>query len=240
LLAQSVAAQYPGRVNFTTENFGASKLAEKFGVKGYPAVFVDGVLVAHPREFGFFGGGEKSRYSPWRSAEAQARFRTDLTKMIELILAGKKEFVSHETIASSKEIAALPEFRLTDFSGQPLAAESLKGKVVLVEFWATWCPPCRSTLSWLGDVKRKYADRLEVVALAVESPEKEAREMAAQVGGGLRWAAATDESGRAFGDITAVPTLFVFGPDGKLAAAFYGAPPELHEQVGRTLDTLVR
>jgi len=240
LLAQSVAAQYPGRVNFVTENFGASKLAEKFGVKGYPAVFVDGVLVAHPREFGFFGGGDQSRYAPWRSAEAQARFRTDLTRMIDLILVGKKEFVSHETIAPSKEIAALPDFRLTDFAGQSLASESMKGKVVLVEFWATWCPPCRSTLSWLGDVKKKFSDRLEVVALAVESPEKEARELAAQVGGGLRWATATEESGRAFGDITAVPTLFVFGPDGKLARIFYGAPPELHEQVGKTIDTLVR
>ena len=53
-------------------------------------------------------------------------------------------------------------------------------------------------------------------------------------------AAATDESGRAFGDITAVPTLFVFGADGKLARIFYGAPPELHELVGKTIDTLVR
>jgi thiol-disulfide isomerase/thioredoxin len=239
LLAQSVAAQYPGRVNFVTENFGGSKLAEKFGVKGYPAVFVDGVLVAYPREFGFFGGGEKSRYAPWRSEEKQAKFRGDLTRMIDLILAGKKA-VSSASIEPSKELAALPEFRLTDFAGRELAAESLRGKVVLVEFWATWCPPCRSTLQWLGDVKTKHGDRVEVVALAVESPEKEARELAAQVGGGLRWAAATDEAGRAFGDITSAPTLFVFGADGKLARTFYGAPPELHEQVGKTIDRLVR
>ena len=240
MLAQSVAAQYAGRVNFVTENFGASKLAEKFGVKGYPAVFVDGVLVAHPREFGFFGGGEKSRYAPWRSAEKQAQFRTDLTKMIDLILAGRKDVVSRETIAPSTEISSLPEFRVADFAGQAVGLESLKGKVVLVEFWATWCPPCRSTLAWLGEVKKKHADRVEVVALAVESPEKEARELAAQVGGGLRWAAATDETGRAFGDITAVPTLFVFGANGKLAKVFYGAPPDLHEQVGKTIDSLVR
>jgi thiol-disulfide isomerase/thioredoxin len=239
LLAQSVAAQYPGRVNFVTENFGASKLAEKFGVKGYPAVFVDGVLVAHPREFGFFGGGEKSRYAPWRSEEKQAKFRADLTRMIDLILTGKKP-VSSVSAAPSKELAALPAFRMTDFEGQELAAESLRGKVVLVEFWATWCPPCRSTLQWLGDVKKRHGDRVEVVALAVESPEKDARELAAQVGGGLRWAAATEEAGRAFGDITAVPTLFVFGADGRLARTFYGAPPELHEQVGKTIDGLIR
>ena len=55
MLVQEVASQYPGEVTFVTENFGASKLADKFGVKGYPAVFVDDVLVAAPREFGYFG-----------------------------------------------------------------------------------------------------------------------------------------------------------------------------------------
>jgi len=125
-------------------------------------------------------------------------------------------------------------------NGPPQALSQLRGKVVLVEFWATWCPPCRSTLQWLGEVKKKYADRVEVVALAVESPEKEARELAAQVGGDLRWAFATEASGRAFGDITAVPTLFLFGADGKTARVLYGAPPDLHEQVGKAIEGLLR
>jgi thiol-disulfide isomerase/thioredoxin len=242
LLAQSVAAQYPGKVTFVTENFGASKLAEKYGVKGYPVVFVDGVLVAHPREFGFFGGGEKSRYSPWRNADSQAKFRADLTRMIDLILAGKKDVVSreHPAEAQTEELKALPSFEVADFAGRTVTAESLKGKVVLVEFWATWCPPCRSTLQWLGEVKKKYGDRVEVVALAVESPEKEARELASQVGGDLRWAFATDATGRAFGDITAVPTMFLFGADGKAARVIYGAAPDLHEQVGKAIEGLLR
>lgn len=226
-----------------TENFGASKLAEKFGVKGYPAVFVDGVLVAHPREFGYFGGGPTSRYAPWRSADSQAKFRADLTRMIDLILAGKKDVVSRERAsdaAPSPQLATLPEIRLTDFAGRPVGPESLRGKVVLVEFWATWCPPCRSTLQWLGELKKKHGDRLEVIALAVESPEQEARDLAAQVGGDLHWAIATDAAGRSFGDITAVPTLFVFGSDGKAAQTFYGAPPDLHEQVGKAIEALLR
>jgi hypothetical protein len=89
-------------------------------------------------------------------------------------------------------------------------------------------------------VKKKHGDRVEVVALAVESPEKEARDLAAQVAGGLRWAAATEAAGRAFGDITSVPTLFVFAPDGRTARIFYGAPPDLHEQVAKTVDALIR
>jgi len=55
LLVQEVAAKYLGKVTFVSENFGSSPLARQFGVKGFPAVFVDGVLVAAPRDFGYFG-----------------------------------------------------------------------------------------------------------------------------------------------------------------------------------------
>lgn len=80
-----------------SENFGASKLAEQFGVKGYPAIFVDDVLVAAPREFGYFGEIEGAgRYAPWRNADNQAKFKADLTRMIDLILAGKKDIVARE------------------------------------------------------------------------------------------------------------------------------------------------
>ena len=73
------------------------KLAERFGVKGYPAVFVDDILVAAPREFGYFGEVEGSgRYAPWRSEASQAKFKSDLGHMIDLILAGKKDIVSRE------------------------------------------------------------------------------------------------------------------------------------------------
>jgi thiol-disulfide isomerase/thioredoxin len=55
---------------------------------------------------------------------------------------------------------------------------------VLVEFWATWCPPWRSTLKWLSELKAKYEDRLAVVALAVESPEGGVRSTVSGVGSG--------------------------------------------------------
>ena len=174
-----MAAKYPGRVTFVSENFGASKLADRYGVKGYPAVFVDDVLVAVPRDFGYFGEVEGTgRYAPWKNADNQAKFKADLTRMIDLILAGKKDVVSQEhanTSAAVHEITALPNFKLTDLSGKPLTTDQLSGRVVLVEFWATWCPPCRSTLQWLGELKQRYGDNLAVVAVAVESPEDQIR-----------------------------------------------------------------
>jgi thiol-disulfide isomerase/thioredoxin len=244
LLVQEVAAKYPGRVTFVSENFGGSKLADRYGVKGYPAVFVDDVLVAVPRDFGYFGEKEGTgRYAPWRSADNQAKFKADLIRMIDLILAGKKEIVSQEhagTSATIHEIATLPNFKLTDLAGHPLTRDQLSGRVVLVEFWATWCPPCRSTLQWLGDLQHRYGSKLAIVALAVESPEDQIRSTVNLLSPDLRWAIADAPTAAAFGDITSVPTMFLFDGSGKTAKVLYGAPPDLHAQAEKKLAALLK
>jgi thiol-disulfide isomerase/thioredoxin len=244
LLVQETVAKYPGKARFVSENFGSSRLAERFGVTRYPAVFVNDVLVARPRDFGFFAEGEDSgRYTPWRNADNQAKFKADLERMIDLVLAGKEEEVARErkkVKADDEQIAALPNFALKDLAGKPLSAEQLAGKVVLVEFWATWCPPCRSTLEWLGDLKRKHGDNIEVVALAVESPEDQIRKTAGSLNPHIRWGISDAATARSFGDVMAVPTMLIFGRDGKTAKTLYGAPPDLHQQAEGTLDVLVK
>ncbi|HEX7287354.1 MAG TPA: TlpA disulfide reductase family protein [Candidatus Angelobacter sp.] len=241
-----MAAKYPGTVTFVSENFGASKLAEKYGVKGYPAVFVGDVLVAVPRDFGYFGEKEKEgtgRYAPWRNAENQARFRNDLTRMIDLILSGKKDVASRERANAAQAaapLASLPSFSLTDLAGRPLSASQLSGRVVMVEFWATWCAPCRSTLQWLGTLKQKYGDNVAILALAVESPEDQIRSTVSSLSPDLHWAITDAATAQAFGDITSVPTMFLFDRSGKIARVMYGAPPDLHEQAEKTLDALVK
>jgi thiol-disulfide isomerase/thioredoxin len=244
LLVQEVAAKYSGRVHFVSENFGGSKLAQRHGVKGYPAVFVDDVLVAVPRDFGYFGEVEGTgRYAPWRNADSQARFKADMIRMVDLILSGQKDVVSQEHAGASgaaHEVAALPKFSLIDLAGQPLSSEQLTGRVVAVEFWATWCPPCRSTLSWLGDLKTKYGDKLAILALAVESPEAEIRTTAKSLNPDLRWAITDPATAQAFGDITSVPTLFLFDRSGKTARVLYGAPPDLHQLAETALNDLMR
>jgi thiol-disulfide isomerase/thioredoxin len=244
LLVQEVAAKYPGKVTFISENFGASKLAERYGVKGYPAVFVDDVLVAVPRDFGYFGEVEGTgRYAPWRNADNQAKFKSDLSRMIDLILAGKKDIVAQEhasTSGAAHEISALPQFKVTDLAGHSLTSEQLAGRVVLVEFWATWCPPCRSTLEWLGQLKQKYGDNLAIVGMAVESPEDKIRSTVSTLSPEIRWAIADAPTAQGFGDITSVPTLFLFDRSGKTAHVLYGAPPDLHQQAEKSLDALLK
>ena len=242
MLVQEVTTKYSGKVTFVSENFGTSKLAERFGVKGYPAVFVDDVLVACPRDFGYFREVQGiGRYAPWENADNQAKFKADLSHMIDLILAGKKDLVRPENAANRaalKEIGALPKFKLNDLSGRTLAAEQLAGRVVLVEFWATWCPPCRSTLDWLGELKRKHGDNVAILALAVESPEDQVRSVASSLSPDLKVAITDAATAEAFGNITSVPTMFLFDRAGKTAQVVYGAPPDLHERVGQVLESL--
>ena len=244
LLAQSVVQEFRGRARFVSENYGESQLANRHGVTRYPAIFVNDVLVATPKDFGFYGKGEGEeggRYAPLRSAASHERFRADLTRMISLNLEGKPGLALAEAKPSkAAEIAEMPGFTLTDFSGKPLTRESLAGRPVLVEFWATWCPPCRSTLRWLGDVQKQYGDRVAVVAIAVESDEWDVRRIADELGLPIQFVMGQPQLVQAFGDLGAVPTLFLFGPDGRTNEVFYGATPTLHTDVDAKLAKMLK
>jgi thiol-disulfide isomerase/thioredoxin len=243
LLAQSVVHDFGGKARFVVENYGDSELARRLGVTRYPAFFVDDVLVAKPKDFGFYGKGEGAgdgRYTPLKSAASHERFRTDLARMIELILAGRKDAARAQAApADAGEIAALPAFSLRDLEGRPLSSGDLAGRVVLVEFWATWCPPCRGTLAWLGELQKRHGDGLAVLAVAIESEEADVRKLREELALPLRWAMGDADLARAFGDVTAVPTLFLFDRDGRAAGAFYGAPPGLHAEAEAKLRSLL-
>ncbi len=235
---------FGGWARFVSENYGDSELAKRFGVTRYPAIFVDDVLVATPNDFGFYGKGEKGeggRYAPLKSAAAHDRFRGDLTRMIELLLAGRK--TDARAVAApgqAPEAAAYPAVALTDLDGKTIRPEDLRGRVVLVELWATWCPPCRGTLGWLGTLKQRFGDRLAVVAISVESPEDKVRKLAGELKLPLTWVMGKPDLIRTFGDVSAVPTLLVFDAEGKAAGAFFGAPPTLHADAETKLAGLIR
>lgn len=137
--------EFEGRVRFTVENLGDSELARRFGVARYPAFFVGEVLVATPKDFGFFGKGEGAdvaRYAPFRSAAGHARFRADLRRAIERVLAGDEATARAEAPAARPAaLAALPDVAFVDLGGKRWTRADLVGRPVLVEFWATWCPP---------------------------------------------------------------------------------------------------
>lgn len=241
MLIKDVVENYKGRVRFANENWGDSKLAERYGVKRYPVVFVDEALVARPEDFGGWGA-TTGKYHPWKDQANQAKFKKDLARMIDLTLRGrapaaKKDQAQSEAIS---EIAALPPLAVQDIEGQRIEAANLAGRVVIVEFWATWCPPCRSTLGWLGEVKRRYGDRVEVVAVAIESEEPEVRKQAQSLKQPPRIVMGTEGLAASFGTISSVPTMFVFDRQGRTASVFYGAPEDLHLKAERLLNSLLK
>jgi thiol-disulfide isomerase/thioredoxin len=245
LLAQKVVAETGGKARFVSENYGDSALAKRFGVKRYPAIFVDDVLVATPKDFGFYGKGEgadNGRYAPFvKNAASQQRFRADLKRMVDLILSGRKDAARAEaTTAKEEGIASLPDFTVTDIRGTTLSRKDLAGRVVVVEMWATWCPPCRGTLGWLAGFAKLHADELAVVTIAIESDEAGVRNVADATVAPLHWVMGTPELVRAFGDVGGLPTLLVFDREGKAAGTFFGAPPGTHEAVEAALTPLFK
>lgn len=98
--------------------------------------------------------------------------------------------------------------------GKQVSLADLKGKVTVVEFWATWCPPCRKSIPHLNKLHKKYKDNdVVIIGLSNEKSEKvkdfvKKQDMKYIVGAGSK-------SGRAYG-VRGIPTVFVIGTDGTL------------------------
>jgi thiol-disulfide isomerase/thioredoxin len=245
LLIKDVAAEFGDRVKVSTEEYGNSETARRFGVRRYPVVFVDDVLVARPKDFGFAGPDDvgPGLYVPFREAPNQKRFKDDLRRMVERRLKGERVAgLSADEVtaaASADGPPELPRLKVEDLAGSALDLEGLSGRVVVVEMWATWCPPCRSTLTWLNALQRKHGDRLAVVAVSVDSKPDDVRAMMAELKPAYRVVLSTPDVLKAFGEVAAVPKLFVFDKSGRRAEVFYGAPPDLHDNIEKAVARLI-
>ena len=213
-------------------------MATKFGVRRYPVVFVDDVLFARPKDFGFGAKEDISGglYVPWLDPVNQKRFREDLRKAVTRRLAGEAVRGLDVADVTSEDEAAegpstLPALTLTDVNGKTIDAASLRNKPVVVEMWATWCPPCKTTMSWLNRLQKQYGDRATVVAIAVDSKPEDVSDVVKKIKPNYRIVMGTPEVIKAFGAVAAVPKLLIYGKDGRRAKVIYGAPPDLHEQI---------
>jgi thiol-disulfide isomerase/thioredoxin len=182
-------------------------------------------------------GGRERRLEPAN----QQRFKDDLRRAVVRRLAGEHvagldlRDVATAAVASSDGPSRFPSLPLTDINGRAIDPASLGGHVVVVEMWATWCPPCRSTLAWLDTFQRAHRDRVTVVAVAVDSTADDVRQMLSALNPAYRVVMGTPPVIEAFGAVAAVPKLFVFDAAGARAEVFYGAPPDLHERIERAV-----
>lgn len=233
-----MASEFDGKVKVVIEEYGNSPMATKFGVRRYPVVFVDDVLVARPKDFGFGGAEDVSGglYVPWLDPANQRKFKDDLRRSVVRRLRGENvaglDVADVATEADASEGApTLPTLPLRDISGAAVDAARLSNRPVIVEMWATWCPPCRSTMAWLPSLQKKYGDRATVLAIAVDSQPDDVKKMAGSFKPNYPIVMGTPEVINAFGAVAAVPKLIVYDAQGRRSKVLYGAPPDLHDQI---------
>ena len=116
-----------------------------------------------------------------------------------------------------KDPAPLADFTVTDLNGRSISSADLRGKVVLVNFWATWCPPCRAEIPDLIKLQDKYRDKLVVLGISEDevSPD-EVKAFVAEQKMNYPVAMTTPALAKIFRGVSALPTTFVIGRDGKL------------------------
>ena len=245
MLVRDIAKEFGPRVRVSVEDYGTSPMAEKFGVRRYPVVFVDDVLFARPKDFGFGGKEDISGglWVPWLEPANQKRFKEDLRRTVSRRLAGEHVTglnvadVASEADASEAPID-MPSLPLTDVRGAAISPASLKGRPVVVEMWATWCPPCKSTMAWLNTLQKNYGDRATVIAIAVDSTQEDVDKVVATLKPNYQVVMGTAEVIKAFGAVAAVPKLLIYDGNGKRAKVLYGAPPDLHQQIEKALGAV--
>lgn len=114
-------------------------------------------------------------------------------------------------------------FTLTTFDGQPLSLEGYRGKTVVLNFWASWCPPCREEAPVLRQFAARHAGG-DIVLLGIDVWDTEADARAFLAEFGLTYPNALDVEGRVsieYG-VAGVPETYVIGPDGRLLGKYTG------------------
>jgi thiol-disulfide isomerase/thioredoxin len=133
-----------------------------------------------------------------------------------------------------------PDFKLKDFSGKNLSLSDSRGKVILLNFWATWCGPCRAEIPTLVKLQERYKDQLQIIGLVVDEDEEDpVRQVVAAEGINYPVAMAPAEVRVQYGGITALPSVFVIDKEGRVVQKHVGLfDPALYETEIRALADL--
>ena len=128
--------------------------------------------------------------------------------------------------------SAMPAFTLKDLDGRPLSSGDFHGKVLIVNFWATWCPPCRAEIPDLIALQNKYRDQVQVIGISQDEAGPDVvRQFVAEQHMNYPVAMSTPDVEKLFPGIYALPTSFIVGPDGKIMQKHVGM---LNAQVTET------
>jgi thiol-disulfide isomerase/thioredoxin len=150
---------------------------------------------------------------------------------------------------AGKELPNAPDATFKDLQGKDVPLSSFKGKVVVVNFWATWCEPCRVEIPWMIDFQQKLGDKgFTLLGVAMDEEGKSVVEPFVQktqfdVDGHVMTmnypiVLGNDDLAAKFGGLIGLPTSVVISRDGKVAKRFIGLVS--HEQLEKTIQGLLQ
>lgn len=131
---------------------------------------------------------------------------------------------------------AAPDFELTTFSGEPLQLSSYRGQIVVLNFWASWCPPCRDETPLLESSQDNLGDDVVLIGIDIWDTEGDARDFLDEFG--VTYIVAPDESGEVAIDygVSGVPETFIIDAEGRIAARLTGPVKSLNQLRGMVAE----
>jgi len=119
---------------------------------------------------------------------------------------------------------AAPDFTLQTLDGKNVTLSSLRGKGVLLNFWATWCGPCKIEMPWFVELQKEYGPQgLQIVGVAMDdSSPQDIQTFVKEMGVNYPVLLGKESVGQAYGGVDVLPTTFFIGRDGKIVAREFG------------------
>ena len=129
---------------------------------------------------------------------------------------------------ASGDLPLAPMFSLRDVDGDALNLSDYKGKVVLLDFWATWCGPCRSEIPGFVDLQNRYREQgFQVIGVSVDASVKPVLRFREQYRMNYPVAMCDGKVRSLYGGLTGIPTTLLIGKDGRIYEKVVGAPADL-------------
>lgn len=126
-----------------------------------------------------------------------------------------------------------PAWKLKDVAGKLVSSDEFKGKVLVVDFWATWCAPCRAEIPGYVELQKQYGkDGLVIVGISLDqgdSGPKLVKAFVEKFGVNYPVVMGDDDIQQVFGGMDAIPTTFLIDRNGVMRARKLGAEPEVVE-----------
>ena len=123
-----------------------------------------------------------------------------------------------------KNGSAAPDFELKSLDGKQVRLSDYRGRAVLLNFWATWCAPCKIEMPWFVDLQKQYAAQgLQVIGVAMDdSGEETIAKFAQQMGVNYPVLIGKEAVGDAYGGVEFLPTTFIIDRQGKVVDRVFG------------------